>query len=87
MLGYMSGNKLTGKCVSDTFPQTHHLVIKSDTKPEPKSDTLTLAKSVPSRCGSSELDMSNDSPGVCGLQILVNGICGNLFSRLKELMP
>ena len=84
MLG-LSGNKLTGKCVSDLFHDTSP-GYQSDTKPEPKSDTLTLAKSVPSRCGSSELDMSNDSPGVCGLQILVNGICGNLFSRLKELM-
>ena len=85
MLG-LSGNKLTGKPVSDIFHRASP-GYRSDTKLEPKSDTLTLAKSVPySRCGLSELGMSNDSPGVCGLQILVNGICGNLFSRLKELM-
>ena len=79
----LSGNKLTGKCVSDLFHRASP-GYQSDTKLEPKSDALTLAKSVPSRCGS-ELGMSSDSPGVCGLQILVNAIRGNLFSRLKYL--
>ena len=83
MLG-LSGNKLTGKCVSDIFHRASP-GYQSDTKLEPESDALTLAKSVPSRCGLSELGMSNDSPGVCGLQILVNAIRGNLFSTLIDL--
>ena len=76
---YMSCNKLTGKCVSNTL----HRVspgYKSDTKLEPKS-----AKSVPSQCGLSELGISNDSHGVCGLQVLVNAIRDDLFSSLKVL--
>ena len=80
----LNGNKLTGKCVSDLFHRASP-GYQSDRRPEPKSDALTLAKSVPSRCGLSELGMSNDSPGVCGLQIVVNAIRGNLFSRLKNL--
>ena len=80
----LSGNRLTGKCLSDLIYGASP-GYRSDTKLEPKSDALTLAKSVPSRCGLSELGMSNDSPGVCGLQILVNAIRGNLFSRLNNL--
>ena len=76
----LSGNKLTGKCVSDLFHRASPGGYQSDTKLE-----LTLAKSVPSRCRLSELGMSNDSPGDCGLQILANAIRGNPFSRLKIL--
>ena len=72
----LSGNRLTDTYMSEHFHRA---------SPEPKSDALTLAKSVPSRCGSSELGMSNYSPGVHGLQILVNAIRGNLFSRLEGL--
>ena len=79
----LSGNKLTSKCVSELFHGASP-GYQSDTKLEPEN-ALTLAKSVPSRCGLSELGMSNDSPGVCGLLILVNAIRGNLFSTLKDL--
>ena len=84
----LSGNKLTGKCVSDIFHRVSSAGYQSDTKLEPKGDSesLTLAKSVPSRCGLSELGMSDSSPGACGLQVLVKAIYGNLFSRLEELM-
>ena len=82
----LSGNKLTGECVSDIFHSASPAGYQSDTKLEPKGGALTLAKSVPSRCGLSELGMSNDSPGVCGLQILVKAIRGNLFSTLVEVM-
>ena len=80
----LSGNKLTGKCVSDLFHRASP-GYRSDTKLEPKSDALTLAKSVPSRCGLSELGMSKDSRGICSLHVLVNSIRGNMLSRLKDL--
>ena len=80
----LSGNKLTGKPVSDLFHRASP-GYRSDTKLEPKSDTLTLAMSVPSRCGLSELGMSNDSRDICGLHVLVNSIRGSMLSRLKDL--
>ena len=78
----LSGNKLTGKCVSDIFHRASPAGNQSDTKLEPKGRSLTLAKSVCSGCGLSELDSS----GPCGLQVLEKAIYGNLFSRLEELM-
>ena len=82
----LSGNKLTGKCISDFL----HIVSAAfqsvvESKPEPKNKAPMLSKPHSKRCALSELDLSYIPLGICGLQALETAARINFFSSLEYL--
>ena len=91
---YLSGNKLTDKCVSDLFHRAS-AAFQSLTDLDLSGNriggesikfiTSTLAKSSSSGCQLLFLSLSRNPLGVSGLQTLENVVRDNLLSKLEPL--